>query len=88
MALQAVGNFSTHSGCLIWIVSIDFSGHIRLMMSVGAEVGIASIQTSGVICVGRGVAVALCSCREHFDSMLVPLLAYRAAMHVGGFAKG
>ena len=88
MALQAIGNFSTCSGCLIGIVSIGFSGHIRLMVSVGAEVGVASIQTSGVICVGRGVAVALCSCREHFDSMLVALLAYRAAMHVGGFAKG
>ena len=88
MALQAIGNFSTCSGCLIGIVSIGFSGHIKLMVSVGAEVGVVSIQTFGVICVRRGVAEALCSCREHLDSMLAVLLAYRAAMHVGGFAKG
>ena len=88
VALQAVGNLSTCSGCLIGMVSKGFSGHIKLMVSVGAEVGVVSIQTSGVISVGRGVTVALCSCREHFDSMLATLLAYRAVMHVGGFAKG
>ena len=88
MALQAVGNLSTCSGCLIGIVSIAFSGHIKLMVSVGAEVGVVSIQTSGMICVGRGVVEALCSCREHLDSMLAVLLVYRAVMHVGGFAKG
>ena len=88
MALQAIGSFSTCSGCLIGIVSMGFSGDIRLMVSVGAEVGVVSIQTSGVICVGRGMAVDLCSCREHFDFMLAALLAYRAVMHVGGFAKG
>ena len=58
------------------------------MVPVGAEVGVVSIQTSGVICVGRGVVEALCSCREHLDSMLAVLLAYRVVMHVGGFAKG
>ena len=58
------------------------------MVSVGVEVGVVSIQTSGMICVGRGVIVALCICREHLDSMLDVLLAYRAVMHVGGFAKG
>ena len=88
MALQAVGICSTCSGCLIGIVSIGFSEHIKLMVSVGAEVGVASIQTSGIICVGRGVVEALCSWRKHLDSMLAVLLAYRAAMHVGGFAKG
>ena len=88
MALQAIGNFSTCSGCLIGIVSMGFSGHIRLMVSVGAEVGVVSIQTSVVIYVGRGVAVGLCSCREHFVFMLAALLAYRAVMHVSGFAKG
>ena len=75
MALQAIGSFSTCSSCLIGIVSMGFSGHIRLMVSVGAEAGVASIQTSGVICVGRDVVVALHSCREHFDFMLASLLA-------------
>ena len=70
VALQAIGSLSMCSGCLIGMVLKGFLGHIKLMVSVGAEVGVASIQTSGVICVGRGVAVALCSCREHFDSML------------------
>ena len=76
------------SGCLIGIVSIGLSGHIRLMVSVGAEAGVVIIHTLGVICVGRGVAVALHSCRDHFDFMLAVPLVYRAAMHVGGFAKG
>ena len=53
---------------------MGFSGHIRLMVSVGAEAGVANIQTSGVICVGREVAAALHSCREHFDFMLASLL--------------
>ena len=88
VALQAIGSFSTCSGCLIGIVSIGFSGHIKLMVSVGAEVGVVSIQTFGMICVGRGVIEALWSCREHLDSMLAVLLAYGVAMHVGAFAKG
>ena len=58
------------------------------MVAVGADIGVASIQTSGVICVGSGVDEALCNCREHFDSMLALFLAYSTAMHVGGFAKG
>ena len=53
---------------------MGFSGHIRLMVSVGAEAGVVSIQTLGVICVGREVVATLCSCREHFDLMLASLL--------------
>ena len=49
MALQAIGSFSTCSSCQIGIVSMGFSGHIRLMVSVGAVAGVVSIQTSGVI---------------------------------------
>ena len=67
---------------------MGFSGHIKLMVSVGAEAGVVSIQTLGVICVGSEVVVVLHSCREHFDFMLASLLAKRAAMHVGGLAKG
>ena len=58
------------------------------MVAVGADIGVASIQTSGAICVGSGVDEALCNYREHFDSMLALFLAYSMAMHVGGFVKG
>ena len=88
VALQAVGSFSICSGLWTGNVSIGHSGHIRLIVAVGAEIGVASIQTSGVIWVGKGVVKALCSCREHLDSMLALLLAYSTAMHVGGLAKG
>ena len=54
---------------------MGFLGHMRLMVSVGAVAEVVSIQTSGVICVGREVVVALHSCKEHFDFMLASLLA-------------
>ena len=57
------------------------------MVAVGAEKGV-SIQTSGVISVGRGIVEALCSCREHLDSMWALFLTYSMAVHVGGLAKG
>ena len=57
-------------------------------MLTGAVTGVVSIQTSGVISVGRAVVVVLCNCKEHLDAMLALLLAYRAAMHVGGLARG
>ena len=88
MALQAIGNFSICSGCQIAIVSMGFSGHIRLVVSTGAVAGVVSIQTSEVIWVGRAVVVVLHSCSEHLDVMLALVLAYRAAMHVGGLARG
>ena len=75
MVLQAVGSFSMCSGRLTGMVFIGFSGHIRLMVSKGAESGVMSIHTSGVICVGRGIVVVLRSCRKHFDSILAALLA-------------
>ena len=49
MAVQAIGSFSTCSGCQIAIVSMGFSGHIRVMVVTGAIAGVVSIQTSGVI---------------------------------------
>ena len=75
MALQAVGNCSMCSGHLTGMVVIGFSGHIRLMVSKGAEGGVVSIHASGVICVGRGVIVVLHSYRKQLDSMLDALLA-------------
>ena len=75
MALQAVGSCSMCSGHLTGMVVIGFSGHIRLMVSEGAEGAVVSIYTLGVICVGRGVVVDLRSCKKHFDSILAALLA-------------
>ena len=74
MALQAVGSFSMCSGHVTGMVFIGFSGHIRLIVSKGAEGGVMSIHTSGVICVGRGVIVVLHSCRKQLDSILAALL--------------
>ena len=74
MALQAVGSFSMYSGHFTGMVVIGFSGHIRLMVSKGAESGVMSIHTLGVICVGRGIVVVLHSCRKQFDSILAVLL--------------
>ena len=70
------------------IVSMGFSGHIRVIVLTGAATGVISIQTSGVIWVGRAVVVVLHNCKEHLDVMLALLLVYRAAMHVGGLARG
>ena len=67
---------------------MGFSGYIRVMLLTGAVGGVVSIQTSGVIWIGRAVVVVLCSCNEHLDVMLALLLAYRALMHVGGLARG
>ena len=44
---------------------MGFSGHINVMVLVGAVAGVVSIQTSGAIWVGRLVMVALCICKEH-----------------------
>ena len=88
MSLQTIGSFSMCSGCQIAIISMDFSGHIRVMVVTGAIVGVVSIQTSGVISVGRVVVNILHNCKEHLDVMLGVLLAYRAVMHVGGLARG
>ena len=88
VALQAMGSFSMCIGCQMAIVSMGLSGHIRVTMLTGAVTGVVSIQTSGVIYVGRTVVVVLCNCKEHLDAMPALLLAYKAAMHVGGLASG
>ena len=74
-------------GCWIGIVSIGFSGHINVMVLVGAVAGVVSIQTSGAIWVGRLVVVALHICKEHLEAISALLFAYRAAMQVGGLAN-
>ena len=86
--------------CRLWVASVcvlvarwqlfpmGFSGHIRVTVLTGAVTGVASIQTSGVICVGRAVVVVIHKCKEHLDAMPALLLVYRAVMHVSGLASG
>ena len=74
-------------GCQIGIVSMGFSGHINVMVLIGAVAGVVSIQTSSVIWAGRLVVVVLHICKEYLEPMPVLFLAYRAAMHVGGLAS-
>ena len=83
-----MGSFSMCIGCWIGIVSMGFLGHIKVMVVTGAVAGVVSIQTSGAIWVGRLVVVVLHICKEHLEAMPVLLLAYRAAMHVGGLDSG
>ena len=66
---------------------MGFSEHIKVMVVTGAVDGVVSIQTSGVIWVGRLVVVVFHICKEHLEAMPVLLFAYRAAMHVGGLAS-
>ena len=80
-----MGSFNMCISCQIGTVSM--SGHIRATAFIGAVASVVSIQTSGVIWVGRFVVVVLCNCKEHLEVMPVLLLVYRAAMHMGGLAS-
>ena len=82
-----MGSFSMCISCQIGIVSMGFSGHIKVTVLIGAVAGVVSIWTSGVIWVGRLVVVVLHNCKEHLEVMPVLLFVYRAAMHVGGLAS-
>ena len=70
------------------MVSMGFSGHINVMVCVGAVTGVVSIQTSGATWVGRLVVEALHICKEHLEAISALLFAYRAAMQNGGLASG
>ena len=65
VALQVVGSFGMCIGCWIGIVSMGFSWHIKVTVLIGAVAGVVSIQTPGVIWVGRLVVVVLHNCKEH-----------------------
>ena len=67
---------------------MGFSGHIDVIVFVGAANGVVSIQTSGAIWVGRLVVKALHICKEHLEAISALLFAYRAAMQDGGLASG
>ena len=77
-----MGSFSICIGCWIGIVSMSFSGHIKVLVLTGAVAGVVSIQISGAIWVGRLVVVVLCICKEHLEAIPVLLFAYRAAMQL------
>ena len=64
-----------------------FSGHINVMVFAGAASGVVRIQISGATWVGRFTPDAFCISNEHFKEISAVLLAYRAAIHIGGFAK-
>ena len=76
------------TGFCIMIVSMAFSGHINVMVFAGAASGVVRIQTSGATWVGRFIPDAFHICNEHLEVISTVLLAYRAAIQDGGFAKG
>ena len=57
------------------------------MVLAGAASGVAKIQTSGATWVGRFIPDAFHICNEHFEVISTVLLAYKAAIQDGGFAK-
>ena len=75
-------------GFWIGMVSMGFSGHINVMVFVGAVTGVVRIQISGTIWLGRLVIEALPICSEHLEAISALLLTYRAAMQDGGLASG
>ena len=76
------------TGFCIMLVSMVFSGHINVMVFTQALSGVVRIQTSGAIWIGKFIPDAFCICNEHFEVISTVLLAYRAAIQDGGFAKG
>ena len=88
VALQAIGSLSMCTGFCIVMVSMAFSGHIRVIVFPGAAIGVVRIQTSGAIWVGKLVIDAFHICSEYFEVISTVLFAYQAAIQDGGFANG
>ena len=59
-----------------------------MMVLAAAESGVVRIQTSRDIRVGKFISEVFFICNVHCEVMSAVLLAYRAATHNGGFAKG
>ena len=70
------------------MVSVALSGCMSMMVLAGVESGVMRIQTSGDICVGKFTSEVFLICNGHCEVMSAVLLAYRALVHDGGFAKG
>ena len=66
-----MGSFSIYIGCWIGIVSMGFSGHIKVMVLIAAVAGVVGIQTSDAIWVGKLVVVILHICKEHLEAIPV-----------------
>ena len=69
------------------IVSMAFLGHINIMVFAGAASWVVRIQTSGDIWVGKFTSGTFHICNEHCEVISAVLLAYRAVIQDGGFAK-
>ena len=70
------------------MVSMAFLVHINVMVFAGAASGVVRIKISGDIWVGKLTSDAFHICNEHCEVMSAVLLAYRAVIQDGGFAKG
>ena len=70
------------------MISMAFSGHISIMVLAGVESGVARIQTSGDIWVGKFTFDVFHICNVHCEAVSAVLLAYRPVTQDGGFAKG
>ena len=76
------------TGFHIMMVSMAFSGHIIIVVLARAESGVVRIQTSGDIWVGKFTFDVFHICNEHCEVISAVLLAYRAVIQDGRFAKG
>ena len=70
------------------MVSMAFSGHISIMVLLGAESGVMMIQTLCDIWVGKFTSDAFHICYEHCEVISAVLLTYRAAKQDGGLDIG
>ena len=70
------------------MVSMAFLGHINVTVFAGAASGVLRIQTSGDTWVGKYTSGTFHICNEHCEVISTVLLAYRAVIQDGGFAKG
>ena len=65
-----------------------FPGQMSIIPDDTAVGGEVITQTFGVIDVGMLTLLAFLICSEHLFLMLALSLAYKADIHVGGFASG
>ena len=75
------------TGFWMGMVAMGLSGHINVIVFIGAVTGVVSIQTSGANWVGKLVVIVLHICKEHLEAMPLLLLLYRVAMQDGGLAS-
>ena len=64
------------------------SGQMRDILGITAEDAEVSINIFGAINIGMLMLLVFLIWGEHLMAMLAVFLAYRAVIHVGGFARG